>query len=99
VAELHLQLGEDLANLSREATTRRDGAALHEDHHGGRVRQRLQPVLERMSNGRQRVKELALLLEFLHDVQPADQLSIGVQLGVRGPVGVRLQPLPHIGIR
>ena len=38
------------------------------------------------------------MLPDLDDVEAANQLTLDVQLRVRGPLGIRLQPLPHLTI-
>ena len=43
-------------------------------------------------------KQLALLVQLLHDVEAAHELAVAIQLRVRRPVGELLQTLAHLFI-
>eukprot|EP00964_Phaeocystis_antarctica_P102986 scaffold68297_cov120-Phaeocystis_antarctica.AAC.8 len=97
--KLHVLRRQHLTDLSREAAARRVGAPLHEEHHRSATDQSGQPRVQRQRGGRQRLQQLALLLQLLHNVEPAQQLTIGVELRERRPVGERLQALSHLLVR
>lgn len=93
--KIHPGAVQNLQCLLAKSTPGRLLVALHEQHDGALVDQGLEAVLH--GHGlRAGVGQLAGHGQLLHDVQSAHQLPVGVQLWVRGPVGVGLQALTHL---